>query len=356
MFLVTSFQLNREKADSAFEFPTHFPTSTAVPFDLNQDGLMDLFVGNRFHPQRYGIAVDSYVFINKGDNKFELSPQSSLREIGMVTAAAATDLNQDGVDDLVLVGEWMPITTLQNQKGKLVNTTAKRGLSKTSGLWNTIYLKDLNEDGIEDWLVGNLGSNNFFEKGMKMFVNDYDKNGSVEQLICKQIDGNYFPVVDKEELISQLPALKKKVVLFETYSKAKMTDLFTSEQLDKSYQYELDLLKSSVFLSTSQDFERQNLPDEAQYAPVYAFASVKRDQEKGLLVGGNQFLVKPQFGKYDASKGWYISYEVKDNKLEWRTISSLRIQGQMRQIKWLESQDCLLVGLNDKELNCYALD
>lgn len=345
-----------EKADSAFEFPAHFPTSTAVPFDLNQDGLLDLFIGNRFHPQRYGIAVDSYVFINKGDNKFELSPQSSLREIGMVTAAAATDLNQDGVEDLVLVGEWMPITTLQNQKGKLVNTTAKRGLSKTSGLWNTIYLKDLNGDGIEDWLVGNLGSNNFFEKGMKMFVYDFDENGSIEQLICKQIDGNYFPIVDKEELLSQLPALKKKVVLFETYSKAKMSDLFTAEQLDKSDQYELDELKSSVFLSSSQGFERQDLPDEAQYAPVYAFAPLKKDGEKGLLVGGNQFLVKPQFGKYDASKGWYISYEVKDNKLEWKTISSLRIQGQIRHIKWLEGQDCLLVGLNDKELNCYALD
>lgn len=347
---------NWHKDETAFSFPVHFPTSVVVPLDLNQDGLEDLFIGNRFNPQRYGIAVDSYVYINKGENKFELSEQSSLNEIGMVTDAAATDLNQDGVDDLVLVGEWMPITTLQNRRGQLVNTTEEMGLAKTDGLWNTIYLKDLNEDGIDDWLVGNLGSNNFFEKGMKMFVNDFDRNGSIEQLICKQIDGQYYPIVDKEELISQLPALKKKVVLFETYSKAKMNDLFTNEELDKSYQYELNELKSSLFLSSGYKFERQDLPNEAQYAPIYAFEFIQKNQTKGILVGGNQYLVKPQFGKHDASKGWYIPYELINNKLKWKSIKSLRVNGQIRQINWLESLECLLVGLNDKELNCYEFE
>ena len=115
-------------------------------------------------------------------------------------------------------------------------------------------------------------------------------------------------------------------------------------------------IKSSLFLSSGYKFERQDLPNEAQYAPIYAFEFIQKNQTKGILVGGNQYLVKPQFGKHDASKGWYIPYELINNKLKWKSIKSLRVNGQIRQINWLESLECLLVGLNDKELNCYEFE
>ena len=341
------------KKNNALTFKNHFPSSVAVPMDINQDGLLDLFIGNRYDPQRYGIPVSSHVYLNRGNNQFELSQQAALEQLGMLTDAAATDIDQDGWMDLILVGEWMPITVLKNQKGRLENVTDRYGMTQTQGLWNTIELVDLNDDGVQDWLVGNLGSNNFFEPGMKMFVNDFDQNGSVEQIICKKIGKKYYPIVDKDELISQLPQLKKKIVLFETYAQTSMQDLFTQEQLKKSWQWELKELKSSVFLSTGQSYERQELPAEVQYAPVYAFHPVTRQNGKGIALGGNQYLVKPQFGKYDASRGWFVAYTNENNKLVWKTPKSLQLRGQIRALEWMPHNDCLLVVLNDDELQCY---
>ena len=341
------------KKSNALTFDSHFPSSVAVPVDINQDGLLDLFIGNRYDPQRYGVPVSSFVYLNEGDNQFKLSKQAALEQLGMLTDAAATDFDQDGWMDLVLVGEWMPITMLKNQEGQLEDITGTYGMSDTQGLWNTITTVDINRDGTKDWLVGNLGSNNFYEPEMKMFVNDFDQNGSVEQIICKKIGEKYYPVVDKEELLSQLPQLKKKIVLFETYAQASMEDLFSPEQLMKSWQWELKELKSSVFLSTGQGFERQDLPVEVQYAPVYAFHPVSKQGSQGIVLGGNQFLVKPQFGKYDASRGWYVAYSEKNNKLVWKTPKSLHIRGQIRAFEWLPESECLMVVLNDDVLQCY---
>ena len=344
------------KKEGALPFENHFSTASVVPIDINRDGREDLFVGQRFAPQRYGLPVSSYVFINKGNNQFEVSKQPSLDGIGMVTDAAATDVDQDGWMDLVVVGEWMPVTVLVNKQGQLQNETERLGMSQTKGLWNTIRLADLNQDGTDDWIVGNLGTNSFFEAGMKMFVNDYDQNGSIEQLICKEIEGHYYPIVDKEELISQLPALKKKIVHFDTYAQTHMEMLFSREALEKSIQWELNTLKSSVFLSSGQGFERQDLPSEVQYAPIYAIAAIDRAGSKGILFGGNQFLVKPQFGKYDASRGWFVPYSQENGKLQWGAIKSLHLRGQIRAMAWRPEKNCLLIGMNNEALNCYELE
>ena len=123
----------------------------------------------------------------------------------MVTDLIVSDLNQDGWPDLVACGEWMPISVWINSKGSFSDQTDQYGLAKTNGLWNALFIKDINQDSIPDILAGNLGQNTFFKAGMKFFLNDFDNNGTEEQIICQYINQDDYNIVDKDELILQLP-------------------------------------------------------------------------------------------------------------------------------------------------------
>jgi hypothetical protein len=196
---------------------------------------------------------------------------------------------------------------------------------------------------------------------MRLYLSDFDKNGKEEQIICQGINEDYYPIVDKDELISQLPYLKKKVVKYEDYAKARMQDLFTPNQLEESEISELNLLKSSLFLSDPQTgYHSHDLPAEIQYAPVFALA--QQNQEKTLkgtfYLGGNQYLVKPQFGRYDASKGWSLKYRIQGTKIEFETPEILGVNGQIRQLEIvnLKRNPQLLIGINNQAVELLELD
>ena len=349
------------KKENAFSFETHFSTSTVGSGDFNQDGKTDLIVGERFNLQTYGKKASLHLLINQGEGNFIEKSVSDFDQIGMITDLTVSDINQDGWPDVVACGEWMPIQIWINTKESFSNKTIEYGLSESSGLWNTLLVKDINQDGIPDILAGNLGENTFFNPGMRLYLNDFDKNGTEEQIICQGINEDYYPIVDKDELISQLPYLKKKVVKYEDYAKARMQDLFTPNQLEESEISELNLLKSSLFLSDPQKgYHSHDLPAEIQYAPVFALA--QQSQEKTLkgtfYLGGNQYLVKPQFGRYDASKGWSLKYRIQGAKIEFETPEILGVNGQIRQLEIvnLKSNPQLLIGINNQAVELLELD
>ena len=321
--------------------------------DVNQDGYLDLIIGERFDLKTYGKKASMHLFINQGKGKFSKKLIPEFDQIGMITDLEITDINQDGWPDLVSSGEWMPLSIWINSNGGFLNKTNEYGLSQTNGLWNTLLVKDLNGDQIPDIIGGNLGTNSFFKPGMKLFLNDFDQNGTEEQIICQLINQKYYPIVDKDELISQLPNLKKKIVKYENYANASVEDLFSTTQLEEGQISELNTLKSAVFLSTAEGYISHELPSEIQYAPVYAIAQIdKGNPSKGVLFfGGNQFLVKPQFGRYDASKGWGIDYSINQNKIAFETPKILGVNGQIRKLKIVNSQsrNQLLIGINDNE-------
>ena len=349
------------KKENAFSFETHFSTSAVGSGDFNQDGKTDLIVGERFNLQTYGKKASLHLLINQGEGKFIEKSVSDFDQTGMITDLTVSDINQDGWPDVIACGEWMPIQIWINTKESFSNKTKEYGLSETSGLWNTLLVKDINQDGIPDILAGNLGENTFFNPGMRLYLNDFDKNGTEEQIICQGINEDYYPIVDKDELISQLPYLKKKVVKYEDYAKARMQDLFTPNQLEESEISELNLLKSSLFLSDPQTgYHSHDLPAEIQYAPVFALA--QQNQEKTLkgtfYLGGNQYLVKPQFGRYDASKGWSLKYRIQGTKIEFETPEILGVNGQIRQLEIvnLKRNPQLLIGINNQAVELLELD
>jgi len=349
-----------EKKPNAFSFERHFSTGGATVGDFNQDGFLDIMIGERFDLTVYGQKQDIQLWLNNGQGIFSLQSQPDLENVGMITRLKATDINADGWTDLIGVGEWMPVSIWINEKGTLYNKTEAYGLKNTTGLWTGLLVEDLNADGKPDFLVGNMGKNTFFKPGMKLYLNDFDANGSLEPIICFEELGKDYPIADKDELIAQLPYLKKRALKYETYAQASMTELFSEEQLLNSSLMQLENLETTLFLSSDKGYEKHPLPLEIQYAPVYAMAHYQGENktEGTLFLGGNQFLVKPQFGRYDASQGWELSYAKTAAGLQWNTPKSLAVKGQLRQLEVvpLGAQKKLLLGLNNSTLKLMSIE
>lgn len=339
-----------QKVNSPWISDRKFSSKALAAADVDRDGKIDLFVGERYSTFTYGVPTDGFLMINQGEGKFKQQVQSSLEKIGMITDASFTDLNNDEWPDLVLVGEWMPITILINENGTFVNKTKEYGLEKTVGLWNVLRLEDLNNDGKMDLIAGNHGTNTFLEPNMKMFINDFDKNGSLEQILCVLRNQKYYPVIDKDELITQLPSLKKKIVYYADYAEKDITQILDPVQVDAAYSVSLNRLKSQVFIRNDESFKSLDLPEEIQYSPVYAISPVNIDKngQKSLYLGGNQYLVKPQFGRYDASKAWRFSFLNEAGKLKFQTPISLGIEGQVRGV--------LPININNKNIYIFAIN
>jgi hypothetical protein len=350
---------NYSLSENSLEFEKPISTGSVAIDDFNNDGLLDIFIGERYNTNIYGLPVSGYLFKNNGGNKFEKVDQEALKNIGLIKSAHWANINNDEFPDLVIAGEWMPIKIFINNKGKLIDKTKEYGLSNSKGMWNVIKLVDIEKDGDLDIIAGNLGENNFFKSNMRLFINDFDKNGSYEQIICYKINNKFFPILDKDELISQIPSLKKELLYYEDYSNASIDQIFDKTLLEESIILDLQTLESAIYLNNGQEFEKFSLPSEINYSPVFDVTSYELSDKKiSVLMGGNQYLVKPQFGRYDASKGWIININTEDGKLKVTDLKTLNIEGQIRKFGLINNRDnkILITAINDQEFRFFKID
>jgi hypothetical protein len=253
-------------------------TSTVVPSDYDKDGDLDLFVGARVIPFLYGAPANGYILNNDGKGNFHdvtksLAPQ--LTKIGLITDAKWLDVNGDSHPDLLVVGEWMPIKIFIQKEGKFVDESAAYGFGETNGWYNTIEVADFNNDGLVDFIVGNHGFNSRFKASrtepVSLYINDFDQNGSIESVTTRYDDSVSYPLVLKQDLVMQIPSLKKKYLRFRDYSKKTISDIFTPEQLKNALILKAHTFETSVWLNKGNGtFAKGNLPIEAQFMPVYA--------------------------------------------------------------------------------------
>jgi hypothetical protein len=250
----------------------------------------------------------------------------------------------------------MPISIFINNNGQLVNETEAYGLSDTSGLWKTIEVKDLDNDGKVDIIAGNKGENSFYKPGMRMYLSDFDNNGTIEQIICQKRDDDYYPIVDRDELVAQLAGLKQKLLYYKDYSDATIKSIFSKDQLKKAIILDVKMLNTAIFLNKNKTFVSQKLPNEIQYSNVSAIETIDVDKDGVLdvLFGGNQFLVKPQFGIDDASKGWLLYGDSSNN---FNKVISLKIDGQIRDfhVENLKDEIMLITSINNDSLQFYKV-
>ncbi len=343
----------------SFEFESPISTGSVAIDDYNNDGLLDLFIGERFNPDLYGIPVSGYLFENKGGNKFVKVEQKALKELGLIKSAGWTNLNNDEFPDLIVAGEWMPIKIFINENGILKDYTEEFGLSNSNGMWNKINIIDIDKDGDMDILAGNLGTNNFFSPNMKLYINDFDKNGFYEQILCEKIGNSYFPILDKDDLINQMPSLKKQLFYYKDYSDASIDKIFNPNLLNESTVLDIKTLESAIYINNNGKFNKISLPSEINYSPVFDIINYQPSDKNitKLIFGGNQYLVKPQFGRHDSSKGWIIDVKKDEDKLSFTNLKSLNIEGQIRKFEliYLGKEKILITGINNKDVKFYKI-
>lgn len=335
--------------------------------DFNKDGAFDIFIGGRIKPFNYGIASSGFLFQNMGDGNFidvtkQVAPE--LSEIGMITDAAWVDIDKDSDLDLILAGDWMTLEIFENKEGNFKRTSDQWGTVSYTGWWNRILPVDIDQDGDLDIVAGNHGKNSRFrateESPVVMYVNDFDNNGSIEHVYGKQVNGEVIPYVLRHDLVAQLPGLKKKYLKYKDYNNQKLTDIFSSEQLQSSKVLEVRYLSSGVFINDKGKLRFQEFPIEAQFSPVYSILSsdLNGDGYHDLILGGNFYESRPQTGRYDASYGLIL---ISDGKGNFKPInargSGLSIKGAVRDMILVEGNPThLLIGVNKDSLKVYTLN
>ncbi|MCK4989360.1 MAG: VCBS repeat-containing protein, partial [Bacteroidales bacterium] len=291
-----------------------FESSSCVQAsDFDGDGDMDLFVGIRLRPFLYGVPVNGYLLENDGKGSFtNISAEKApgLIEVGMITDMVWTDVDNDKDPDMVIVGDWMPVKLFINEQGHFTDRSDSYGLSGTEGWWNRIASSDLDGDGDMDLVLGNHGLNSRFqasaEKPVTMHVNDFDMNGFAEHIICAYNGDTAYPVVMKDDLVRQIPALKRKYETFKSYSGQGINDIFSEDILLRSVVLHANILESLLLINDNQgNFRIKSLPGESQLFPVYAIATgdFDHDDDCDILLGGNLSRAKPEIGIYNAGHG-----------------------------------------------------
>jgi hypothetical protein len=332
------------------QIPSLYQSGSCVrPADIDNDGDLDLFVGTRVIPSYYGLPCDQTVLINNGKGMFtdataSIAPQ--LKQLGMVTDATWFDYDADGYKDLLIVGEWIPITLFKNDGKKLSKVENIVGFEKTEGWWNSIKATDIDGDGDEDFILGNVGLNSKFkptaESPIALYVNDFDRNGSVEPIFAFKQGNIEYPFALRQDIIKQMSSLKKQFVYFKDYANKSLTDIFDAKLLQNATALKFYEPHTSLLINNgASGFEVKHLPLETQFSPVYGIEVVDMDGDNhnDIVMGGNLFGVKPEAGRYDAMQGLILKNDGREN---FTTISSsqsgLKIAGEVRHITVINSK------------------
>jgi hypothetical protein len=354
---------NFKKANNAL--PDIFENASCVVVgDFNGDGSPDLFLGSRVVARSYGTIPKSHLLQNDGHGHFtdvtlEKAPQ--LSEAGMVSSAAWTDYDHDGKLDLVVVGEWMPVRVFHQEGAKFVDRTKEAGLSDTNGWWNSVAAVDSRGTGREDLVLGNLGLNSYLRASRKeparLYINDFSHNGGLEQILTFYKNGVSYPLAGRDELVRAIPSLRSKYPSYKDFGASRIEDIFPAADLKSATVREAYTFASSVALNNGNGtFTVEQLPTEAQFAPIYASLAEDFDGDGrvDLLVGGNFYGVTPALGRYDASYGLMLRGKG-DGQFQPLDMeaSGVAIEGQVRRIKsprGANGQRLVVVARNNDKL------
>ncbi len=330
--------------------------SCVVTADIDKDGDLDLFVGGLADARKYGMAQPSYLLLNDGKGNFAVADSGiiNLNNVGMVTSAVYTDVDNDGWPDLAIAGEWMSLKIYKNQKGKFI----KNRITASSGLWQTIYAADINNDGFMDLLAGNWGHNTKLFSGkngpLKLYVKDFDNNGSVEQIMAYTIDGKEYSFLAKDELERSLPVLKKAYLKYSEVAGKTVQYMFYDLFRDYT-ELKAETLSSAYFINDGKgNFTIKYLPDALQLAPVFSFVNQSQNKHKGFFAAGNFYGVTPYEGRYDALLPTFFYFDSTEKIIKVSTI--LEMDEEVRDAKWVKHGDkkpLLIYARNNAPLLIY---
>ena len=335
----------------------------ARPADVNADGHPDLFVGGRNVPGEYPITPKSWLLINDGKGNFtdqiaRLAPQ--LERAGMVSDAAWTDLNGDGKPDLIIAGEWMPLSVFINTGGRLENKSKTYFDKEYSGWWNKLLLTDVNGDGKPDLVAGNTGLNTQCrasgQEPAELYYKDFDGNGSVDPVLCFYIQHKSYPYVSRDELLDQMSIMRTRFTDYKSYADAGIQEIFSAGELKDAQHLQATCLKTVLLEWGNGKFHEKELPLQAQFSPIYSITGLdyNGDGKQDLLLCGNENKARMRFGKSDANYGVLLQGDGKGNfQYVNQQTSGFRLKGDVRSV--VRINNTLIFGINGEAAKAYKL-
>jgi hypothetical protein len=308
--------------------------SRVKSFDFDKDGDLDLFVGGRLVPGNYPSPANSYILENRSENGIAhfvnvtkgIAPE--LENLGMVTDASWTDFDKDGWTDLIIVGEWMPITILKNKKGKFENVSERYDLADSNGWWFSINEGDFDKDGDIDFIIGNLGLNYKYkaaeDQTFDIYFNDFDENQTNDIVLSYYNDGKEYPLRGRECSSQQIPTIKKKFEDYASFSTATLADVYTEESLENSLHYQVKSFSSIYMENKGDSFVKHELPIEAQMSSINKIVVDDYDNDSNLdvVVVGNLYSSEVETPRNDASNGLLLKGNGKGGFMASRALES----------------------------------
>ena len=285
-------------------------TGSISASDFDKDGDIDLFIGSRQTPGKYPYASSSYLLENKS-NKFidvTLTKGPLLTSAGMISASQWVDVNNDGIDELIIAGEWMPIKVLEWQNEVLVDASSKYGLNQSNGWWYSLKSVDIDNDGDMDLIAGNLGLNYKYKASEKypfsLFYGDLNEDGKCDIVLSYEQNGDYFPLRGKQCSSQQIPEINQKFPTYDLFGKSKITDVYEG-QLDSNKLLLVYDFNSAIFINDNGKFVRENIPHEWQYFNWndISVIDINKDGILDIIAAGNLYEAEVETPRCDAGDG-----------------------------------------------------
>ena len=319
-----------------------------APSDFDNDGDIDVFVGSRSVVGTYGINPTHLFLENNGDGTFENTTEKvayDLKNAGMITSAVWVDIDNDTKKDLITASEWDTPKIYKNNGRRLIKQSSS--LDSLYGMWNVVNSVDLDNDGDIDFVFGNQGSNTPHiaskENPIKMWINDFDNNGTIEQIITKHKDGKDYPIHMKKELTGQLVSLKKQNLKASEYANKSIDELFPKAIFENSILKKTIISETIIAINEGNGkFSTKILPSRVQFSCVCGIVctDVNKDGHLDIIMAGNNFEFKPQYSRLDANYG---SVLLGDGKLNftWQdyNTSGFMIKNEVKHLKTIKDKN-----------------
>ncbi|HYI76434.1 MAG TPA: VCBS repeat-containing protein [Chryseolinea sp.] len=342
--------------------------SCVAAADFDHDGDLDLFVGGRVIPGKYPVTPESYLLLNSG-GRFEnvtTSKSPPLSNLGMVSDAKWLDVNGDGWEDLIAIGEFMPIEVFVNNEGKTLSRSTESFFDRDlTGLWTKMIVHDFDKDGDADIVVGNLGLNSQLKASEKepltLVYKDFDNNGSIDPILNYYVQGEEYPFPSRDELLDQMYSMRAKFTDYASYAKATLLDIFSANDLKDAKTLKATTLQSVYLENKKNKFEVHNLPDQGQFSPIYAMTVVdyNKDGNMDFILGGNQTAIRIRVGAIDANFGQLFAGDGKGQFTYIpQTHSGLSTTGDTKSLQLIDIKGSpyLLIGINNVGIKTYKMN